>query len=77
MTNTALFTDPSLAWLNTAGKHSDIALASRIRLARNLKNIPFPNRAKRADLIQVKELILRLIPAIETATGLHFDYLEK
>ena len=76
MTNTALFTDPSLAWLNTAGKHSDIALASRIRLARNLKNIPFPNRAKRADLIQVKELILRLIPAIETATGLHFDYLE-
>lgn len=42
MTNTALFTDPSLAWLNTAGKHSDIALASRIRLARNLKTFRFP-----------------------------------
>lgn len=76
MINTSIFTDPSLTWLSNQKKDGDIALASRIRLARNLKNISFPNRAKRSELIQVKELILRLLPAIETATNLHFEYIE-
>ena len=76
MTNSTLFTSPVLTWLDNKGKNSDVVLASRVRLARNLKNIPFPNRAKRSDLIQVKELILRLLPAIETATNLHFEYIE-
>ena len=61
MTNSTLFTSPVLTWLDNKGKNSDVVLASRVRLARNLKNIPFPNRAKRSDLIQVKELILRLL----------------
>ena len=70
------FTTPQLSWLTTLGKEADIVLASRVRLARNLKNLPFPNRANINDLAQIKELIIRLIPAIESATGLKFDYLE-
>ena len=64
------FTTPQLSWLTTLGKEADIVLASRVRLARNLKNLPFPNRANINDLAQIKELIIRLIPAIESATGL-------
>ena len=63
------FTTPQLSWLTTLGKEADIVLASRVRLARNLKNLPFPNRANINDLAQIKELIIRLIPAIESATG--------
>lgn len=70
------FTTPQLSWLTTLGKESDVVLASRVRLARNLKTIPFPNRANINDLAQVKELIIRLIPAIQSATGLSFNYWE-
>ena len=73
MTN---FSTPQLSWLTTLGNEADIVLASRVRLTRNLKNLPFPNRASINDLAQIKELIIRLIPAIESATGLKFDYLE-
>lgn len=70
------FTTPQLLWLTVLGQEADVVLASRVRLARNLKNIPFPNRASTNDLAQIKELIIRLIPAIETATGLSFKYWE-
>lgn len=70
------FTTPQLSWLTVLGQEADVVLASRVRLARNLKNIPFPNRASTNDLAQIKELIIRLIPAIETATGLSFKYWE-
>ena len=49
------FTTPQLSWLTTLGKEADIVLASRVRLARNLKNLPFPNRANINDLAQIKE----------------------
>lgn len=70
------FTTPQLSWLTVLGQEADVVLASKVRLARNLKNIPFPNRASTNDLAQIKELIIRLIPAIETATGLSFKYWE-
>lgn len=70
------FITPQLSWLTALGQEADVVLASRVRLARNLKNIPFPNRASSNDLAQIKELIIRLIPAIETATGLSFKYWE-
>mgnify|MGYP002513170800 CR=1 FL=1 len=34
-------------WYKTVGTESDIAISTRIRLARNLKNLPFP--ARRAE----------------------------
>ena len=32
-------------WYTETGKDSDVILSSRVRLARNLKGIPFPGRA--------------------------------
>ena len=36
-------------WLRGTGTYSNIVLSSRIRLARNLPNIPFPHWAKKED----------------------------
>jgi len=40
-------------WLDGSGKHSDIIISSRVRLARNLSEYSFPNRATDRVLSQV------------------------
>lgn len=45
-------------WLNTQGNDSDVVLSSRIRLARNIKGIPFPDRLdeeKGKDVVKLVE----------------------
>ncbi len=37
-------------WMEKTGPDSDVVVSSRIRLARNLNNYPFPNGASRDDL---------------------------
>jgi len=41
------------SWLNGTGPHSDKVLSTRLRLARNLRSIPFPGRARPEQLSQV------------------------
>lgn len=40
-------------WLKGTGTHSNIVMSSRIRLARNLMIKPFPNKAKKKELIAI------------------------
>jgi len=47
----------SPGWLDGSGKYSDVVISSRVRLARNLKGFPFPNRAADTALHQVLEII--------------------
>ena len=36
--------DPSqVKWINSPGPDSDIVISSRVRLARNVNNVPFPH----------------------------------
>jgi protein arginine kinase len=52
---------PVLSWMRPSGAETDVVLSSRIRLARNLSGIPFPNRAdvkQRADVIAQTEAVL-------------------
>jgi len=44
-------------WLDNSGKNSDIVISSRVRLARNLRDFSFPNRAADRVLNQVLEII--------------------
>lgn len=44
-------------WLKGVGDYSHIVMSSRIRLARNLAFRPFPNKAKKKDLIGVLSTI--------------------
>ena len=57
------------AWLMPEGDDSDVVLASRIRLARNLRQLPFPNRADLAQLQKVDESLLTAVPGVEKALG--------
>ncbi len=50
-------------WLSGDGPHRQIVVSSRIRLARNLANLPFPGWAKRAERQHVLGLIR---PAVES-----------
>lgn len=44
-------------WLDGSGNESDIIISSRVRLARNLQNFPFPDRSKQNKLRLVVDLI--------------------
>ena len=40
-------------WYNECGPEGDVVLSSRVRLARNIKGIPFPARATEAQQEEV------------------------
>jgi len=42
-----------MAWYNEQGEDGNIIISSRIRLARNLKEFPFPHRMKEEDFARV------------------------
>jgi len=49
------------AWLTDEGKDSEIVLSSRIRLARNISNIPFPSVAQSEDRERVISFLQKAI----------------
>ncbi len=51
-------------WL-APGPRSDIVISSRIRLARNLANYPFPHRAQDKDLVEVREKIYSALEKLD------------
>ncbi len=59
-------------WLRGTGPESDIVMCSRIRLARNLADFPFSNRASRGEKTQIEENVKS---AIDRA-GLDLSYLD-
>lgn len=59
------FLNQSLSsWMKGIGPKSDIVLTSRIRLARNLKDVPFPTIFSRDDAKLVLEQIEKVIPLL-------------
>jgi protein arginine kinase len=69
MSQAELFIKPLTSWMDGSGIDSDIVLSSRVRLARNICQIPFPNRANIAQLSKVEENIEEIIPELAEATG--------
>ncbi len=53
-------------WLRGTGPESDIVMCSRIRLARNLADFPFTNRASRGEKAEIEAHVRS---AIEHAAG--------
>ena len=47
-------TKSSGEWLRGTGPESDIVMCSRIRLARNLADFPFTNRASRSEKTEIE-----------------------
>jgi protein arginine kinase len=59
-------------WLDSSGPDSDIAISSRIRLARNIANMPFPIVASKHDKMQVAAAVEN---AIEQSDSLGSSFL--
>ncbi|HHT73154.1 MAG TPA: protein arginine kinase [Firmicutes bacterium] len=53
-------------WMRGTGPEGDIVLGSRIRLARNLKGIPFPGAATREQLKHVLQIAESIPPAMNS-----------
>ncbi len=47
-----------------SGPHDKIVLSSRVRLARNLKGVPFPGHAKKADRLKSLETLLPALAGV-------------
>ena len=54
-------TKSSAEWINGSGPFCETVVSSRIRLARNVENIPFPQWAKETDLKNIYEIARQLI----------------
>lgn len=61
------------SWLEATGTDTDVVLTSRIRLARNLKKLPFPNRADFSQLLEVRTQIEKAMPRIAEALDENFE----
>src|SRR2546428_7372459 len=53
----SLLPDGGMRWLDAAGPKSTIVLSTRIRLARNVRGIPFSQRAKDSDRTAVLDRV--------------------
>jgi len=47
-----------VSWLDASGEQSAIVVSTRVRLARNLSDLPFPNRASEAHQQQLVQAVL-------------------
>ena len=63
-----LFTNPLPSWLSDNGKDDNIVLSSRVRLARDLEKIPFPNIAQKEQLFEVKKKVIEAGKNLNYAT---------
>ena len=53
-------------WYLQNGKDSDVVISSRVRLARNLADFPFKDKAKQEDLEQILKKIKEIVPSISS-----------
>ena len=65
-------THTSGEWLRASGPESDIVISSRIRLARNLAQFPFPNRADDAMRGKVESLLREKLSNLSLGHGLSY-----
>src|SRR5690554_7416680 len=68
------------AWIKNTGPENGVVLSSRIRLARNLRNIPFPHYAGERQLEEVIHLTEKALnrPAPgETLKMIRLDALDR
>ncbi len=69
-------TDNSGDWVTETGPHNKIVISSRIRLARNLRDMPFPGWAKKAERVGILEQIKQAVDALPEMQPSFSEYLQ-
>ena len=64
MSKDEVMKEQHLSWLSGDGPDGDVVLMSRVSLARNLKQLPFPNRADFSQLLAVRTQIEQIVPSL-------------
>ena len=64
-----------MSWINDIGPLGDVVLSSRIRLARNLADIPFPQAMDKIDRDSVIHGVYRSIAGSDSPIGEEFQFL--
>src|SRR5437899_8504751 len=75
-----LLPDGGMRWLDASGPKSTIVLSTRIRLARNVRGIPFSQRAKDTDRKAVLDRVQEAAAAsdhLSSAVAFHLDEMER
>lgn len=76
---TTLIKNPA-DWMRGSGPHSDIVMTSRVRLARNLRNYPFPGwsqEKQRQDLLQLARPFVEALPEMKDGYSEEYATLSK
>lgn len=63
-------------WYAKTGPEGDVVLSSRVRLARNLRDFPFPAKASLEDKFKVREIIKKSILDSNSYIASEFNYIE-
>lgn len=71
-----LLDQPIVPWMSGEGTAADIALSSRIRLARNLCNIPFPGRASNSQLAEVADQMRGTVNDLKACDNHNYMFIE-
>lgn len=61
-------------WYEKNGEQGDVIISTRVRLARNLKNYPFPCKLQKDDMQKVNAAVKEALDA--TPLGGQFDYID-
>src|SRR5690349_24730543 len=61
----SLLPDGGVRWLDASGKHSDIVLSTRIRLARNVEGYAFTARARDGERLRVLAQVREAVACVE------------
>ena len=71
-----LLEQPLNSWMMGGGQEGDIVLSSRIRLARNLEGIPFPNRADTSQLATVIDEMRKSVEDVKAVDGHDYVFVD-
>src|SRR6185295_11204569 len=71
------FLSPPAESCKRAGPHDRIVLSSRVRLARNLKGMPFPGWAKKPDRVKALEIIRPAVEGLPLMAGAYSESMDN
>lgn len=71
-----LLQKPTAPWVGSGGESKTVVMSSRIRLARNIDKIPFPNKAQIAQMDSVAEGIKELLPDLQTFAVQPYNFIK-
>ncbi len=69
MIDLSLLPDGGVGWLDASGKHADVVLSTRVRLARNLEGFAFTGRARDGERLRVLSQVEAAVQEVAPLRG--------